>query len=160
MLLLIWNSIYHQKWHQLPRGTCFLAHLHHCPLRNHLQSECQTISYTNDLLILSKLFQNSHGWVLFLQLSGCSFAPAPTRPRDSWQYPSSNIWNLLLHYSAWNPYGAFAHYTIVKLGWKPSLNLSAVFYFLECCGSSNYLHAPMTSTVKAGGHQLVMDTCR
>lgn len=136
ILLLIRNSIYHQELHQLPRVMYFLLHLHHCPMRNHLQPECQTVSYPNDLLILiiSKPFQNNHGQVqLFLQLSDWLLSPCSSTNTASQQYPSSHIWNLLLHYGAWNPYGAFAHYTFVKcLGWKPSLNLSAAFYPLEC----------------------------
>lgn len=162
ILLLIRNSIYRQELHQLPRVTWFLAHLHHCPLRNHLQPECWRISYPNDLLILSKLCQNSHGQVTsFWNSQTGSFSPVPTWTQDSQQYPSSHIWNLLLHYDAWNRNGTSAHYAFVKrLGRKPSLKLKAVFYPLECCESSNYLYSPMTPTVKASGHQLVMDTCR
>lgn len=162
ILLLIRNSINRQELHQLPRVTWFLAHLHHGPLINHLQTECQRVSYPNDLLILSKLCQNSHGQVTsFWNSQNGSFSPAPTWTRDSQEYPSSHIWNLLLHYDAWNPNGAFAHHELVKcLGRKSSLQLSAVFYPLECCESSNYLHAPVTPIVKASGHQLVMDTCR
>lgn len=118
--------------------TWFVAHLHHCPLRNHLQPECQMVSYTNDLLLLSKLCCNSHGQTdLLLHLLHRSFFPHPNMNERQPAVLFLTHLEFAAIICACHPDGVFAHYTSVNcLAKKSSLHVSAAFYSSECHGSS------------------------
>lgn len=138
ILLPVRKAAEHQELHRLPRVTWFVAHLHRCPLRNHLQPECQTVFYANDPLVLSKLCRNSHGQAaLFLHLLHRSFFPHPNTNENQPAVFFLTHLEFAATICACHPNGALALYTLVKcLAKKSSFPLSTAFYSSECYGSS------------------------